>query len=379
LDKKILSLGAIIVAIILVISVGAINQTGFFIVENDETIKIGVVGGFTGLGAYYAQQEQRGVELAVEEINSLGGIKGKKIVTIYEDSEINDAKAVTAIRKLISVDKVNFVIGDSWNATSMAMEPIATENDVILISGVTILTNMSKDDMFFRTVPTIRNLMSELAEYSYESGVRRVGIIKNQFAFGEEHAIEFKKRFIELGGEIVAEEQVLHTQQDMKTELLRIKANNPDGLLNLHTSGAMLGLLAKQAKEMGLDIQLISTFSTENHQIKLDYADVMNGTLYPYTFDTTSELDSIQSFITNYTNKYGEMPDFTAANSYDAMKLIAQAISEIGTNPLEVKKYFLTLTNYEGGSGLISFNSLGDSEREVIIKQFSEGEFVKVK
>jgi len=376
-NKKIIAIVAIIVVIGLIIALVPNQSNGLF-ASNEDTITIGVIGGFTGVGAYYAQQEQRGVDLAVEQINQNGGIDGKQIVLVYEDSEIKEAKAITAFQKLTELDNVKFIIGDSWNGTSAAMEPFATQKKVILISPVTILTSLSKDDYFFRTVPTIKGMMYELAEHSFDNDSRKVGIIRNKLNFSAEHAIYFKERFIQLGGVIVSEEIIEIDQVDARTELTRIKQYNPDTIFNLHTSGPLLGILAKQVKELGIEVKLISTFSTENHELARDYADVIEGTTFPYTFDKDSELESVRTFVANYEAKYNELPDFTAANSYDSMNLLALAINKVGQDPAKVKEFFLSVKDYEGGSGLITFDENGDAIREIIIKQAINGEFVRV-
>ena len=133
--------------------------------SQQDNLKLGVVGTLSGFGSFYGQQELRGVELAVDEINAEGGINNKKIELTVEDSASNPTTSVSVIQKLINVDKTSFVIGDSWTSTTVNMFPITNENKVILISPIASLDELSEDDFYFRTVPTIRDMMKPLAEY----------------------------------------------------------------------------------------------------------------------------------------------------------------------------------------------------------------------
>jgi len=143
----------ILLIVLLVVMTGC-GITGNATVE--DTIKVGVIGTLTGYGAYYGEQEVKGILLARDEINSAGGIDGKLIELVVEDSQSSPAVSITALQKLISVDNVQYVIGDSWTSTTVAMVPVANENEVILISPIAILDNLGEFEYFFRTIPNTK-------------------------------------------------------------------------------------------------------------------------------------------------------------------------------------------------------------------------------
>ncbi|MFA5022727.1 MAG: ABC transporter substrate-binding protein [Candidatus Paceibacterota bacterium] len=343
-----------------------------------ESIKIGVVGTFTGVGSYYGQQETRGLQLAQEEINRSGGVNGRKIELITEDSQAAPDKSVSAMQKLINVDKAKYVIGDSWVSTTFAMVPVANELRVILISPVASLKSLSQEDMFFRTMPNTEVLMNKLADYAYNKmGSKKVAILSQRTPFGEEHTQYFKVAFEKLGGKVVAIENFDLMSKDVRSELTKAKEANPDTILNLHASGPSLGLLMKQARELGTNVKWISSFGAESAPLVKEYPNITNGLVYVYTFDTDSNNSTISNFVNQYQSKFGELPDFTAANSYDALKLLSKAIAT-GDDILNVKQQLLSTTNYAGGSGLISFDQNGDANRNIIVKEIKDGKFVKI-
>ncbi|MBW3004157.1 ABC transporter substrate-binding protein [Candidatus Woesearchaeota archaeon] len=362
--------------VILVVLVCIIALSGC---QEKQTIKIGVVGTMTGVGSYLGQQELRGLEIAKEEINTRGGINGKMVEFVVEDSEAQPAKAVTAVNKLINLDGVRFIIGDSWSETTGTMVPVTNEAGVLLISPVCILDTVSQDDLFFRTVPTINDMMDVLAEYAYnEMGSRRVGVLRSETSFGKEHVKHFRESFEELGGEIVAEEGFVLTQKDVHSEIIKVNEEQPDTIFNLHASGPTLGLLMKQAKELDVDVKWLASFGAENAQLLKDYSEVAEGLTYPYVYDTDSKEQSISGFIQKYKDRYNELPDFSAATSYDAMMVLATAIEKVGENPYDAKQYLLNAKGFKGGSGVFSFDKNGDVEKPIFIKQVKDGLFIKV-
>ena len=134
----------------------------------------------------------------------------------------------------------------------------------------------------------------------------------------------------------------------------------------------------KQAKELGIDVNWIASFGAENQPLITEYGDVAEGLTYPYTFDITSDISSVREFISDYKEKYNEIPDFMAANAYDAINVLALAIENTGEDPEKVKEFIPTIQNFQGGSGVLSFDKNGDVEKPIFIKQVRNGKFVKI-
>jgi branched-chain amino acid transport system substrate-binding protein len=369
---------SIVILLLLIAGIISMNLTGLIIKNNDKVIKIGVVATQTGVGAYPGQEEIRGIELAVEEINDKGGINGKQVRLIIEDSAAAPDKAVEAVHKLIDADGVKYIIGDSWSSTTVAMVPITNEENVILISPIAILDELSEDDMFFRTIPTTDGMMKELAEYAYNNmGARRVAVLRQATPFGVEHTQDFKKYFEKLGGEVVAEESFPLTQNDVRTEITKVMQKEPDTIFNIHATGPPIGLLIKQAKELDVDVKWISSFGVQNDPLVKAYKNEVEGLVYAYPDDSRLDNDKT-GFVSRYKEKYNETPSLYAANSYDAMIVLSKAIEHSGEDSAEIKKYLLNMQEHKGASGNFKFDENGDIDKTIIIKTVRDGKFVEV-
>ena len=132
----------------------------------------------------------------------------------------------------------------------------------------------------------------------------------------------------------------------------------------------------KQAKELDITVPLLDSFGAENRAMIEEFKEVSDGLIYAYVYDPAS---SDSAFLKKYMDRYDEVPDFTAANAYDSLKLLALAISEVGEDKFAVKEYLLSIEDYHGGSGVLSFDENGDVEKPVFIRQIQDGEFVTIK
>lgn len=321
---------------------------------SNNTIKIGVIATLTEIGQYQGQQEVKGLELAVEEINNSGGILGKQVELIVEDSKADPKEAALAIQKLIEKDNINYIIGDSWTSTTVALVPIINKDEIILISPVAILDSLSENDYFYRTIPKIEYFMEPLVNYTFfDLNVKTVGILSQNTPYGKEHVNDFKLAFEKLGGKITEVEFFELKEKDLKTEILKIKETNPQAVLNLHATTPALGDLIKQAHELGFNPIWLCSFGAENKDLITQYPEFSNGIIYPYSDDANTKGDLFLS------------------NSYDALMILAKAINNTGKDDPKLVKEKLDLSNY--------FDKNGDVKTEIIIKQIQNGEFVQIK
>jgi len=186
----------------------------------EETIKIGVVLPLTGNHADQGEASQNAIQLAVEKVNSQEGINGKKLEPIFENSECEAQKAVTAINKLVNIDGVKFVIGDICSSATLAIIPIAEENKVLLLNaGTTSSAVRDAGDYVFRFWFSGEAMGRMIAEKANEMGIKKVAIIYLNNDFGDSLEKDFSQRFEELGGTVVSKQGVETTNNDFRTEL----------------------------------------------------------------------------------------------------------------------------------------------------------------
>ena len=122
----------------------------------------------------------------------------------------------------------------------------------------------------------------------------------------------------------------------------------------------------------------LGTFGAETAPLLRDYGNYAEGLTYPYPYDPSSNLTSVKDFVDMYQSRYNETPDNTAANSYDALMVLAKGIEIAGEDPDKVKAALLEIKDFPGASGTFSFDKNGDVKKNIIIKQVKNGKFVKV-
>lgn len=372
------ALKIIAILVVLALIVWGLSSLGGKPVTETGPIKIGVVVSQTGVGAYQAEQSLRGLNLAAEEINSAGGIDGRKVELTIEDSKTAPASAVAAVKKLIEIDGVKVIIGDSWNSTTEAMVPVTNQSKVILISPIASLDSLSADDYFFRTIPNTNDMIVPLADYAARTGIKKVAILRQNTPFGIEHAADFKAAFEKNGGSIVSEEGFELTTTDYRSQITKAKASNPDAIFDLAATGPSTGLLIKQAKDLGVNVKWLGSYGSENGALVKEYGPTIEGLTYPYPYNAQSNDVTVKSFVDAYKQKYQETPDFGAANSYDALQVIATAIKEAGADDTaKIKSALLGIRDFAGASGTLSFDRNGDVKKPIMIKQIKNSQFVE--
>jgi branched-chain amino acid transport system substrate-binding protein len=187
-DKKLL-VGALLVIGLFVLTISGLSSTAFFGVQPENSIKIGWISDLSSATSKYGAYEAG--MLAVNEINSNGGINGKKIELIVEDGKCDTKEAITAINKLINIDGVKFVLGGHCTAESMAIAPIVEQNKIIMLAAITSTPLLSDaGDYIFRT-SSISTVQSDLmAKAAIGKGVKKLQL----FTFKQVMPSQLQKR-----------------------------------------------------------------------------------------------------------------------------------------------------------------------------------------
>ncbi len=338
-------------------------------------IKIGVIASLTGLGSYMGEQQMKGIRLALDNINTHGGINGSKLSIVVEDSMSDSKGVIAAAQKLIDIEKTHYILGDSWNSTTATLVPLTNKKKIITISPVTSLDSLDADDYFFRTISPSRDMMDAIAQYAAQKmNLKKVAIIRVDTSYNVENARDFTDSFVKYGGSIVIDEKFSPNVTDYRSHLLKIKKTMPEAILNLHAPGPVYGILLQQAKEIDLNVRWLGHMSAENGEFLKVYAPLAEGLVYPYPYNSSDQYT--QGFVREVQKQYYTSPDFVIANAYDATMLMADAIKNAGDNTDVAKKYLLSISDYQGVSGKLSFDANGNAKRSIIIKTIKEGKFI---
>ncbi len=371
------TIGSVVIAIVLSFLTAALLGCSRKTPEAKE-IKIGAVLPLTGEIAEYGKRCKAGIDIAIDELNKGGGIKGQALKILYEDSRGNPQEGVNALQKLIKVDGVRVVVGAVASSVTLAMEPIATKNKVILFSPASSspkLTGISK--YFFRTWPSDVLEARALANCVYsELGLKNVGTlyVNNDYGLGLND--EFTKRFNELSGRVSVVETYEQGATDFRTQITKIKAKDPNAiyLAGYHRE---MAVATKQIRELGIDAQILGDADYGVQEL-LEIAGVAaEGAIYSIPeYEPANGSVVMKQFAEVFRAKYGSSPSIFEANAYDAVKILAQAIAGVGLDPERISTYISSLKNYAGASGDISFGIKGEVTKPVSIKTVKNGKFI---
>ena len=171
------------------LGLGAIALPNLLFAQDNGPIKIGVLIPLTGSTSQFGATMSKAASLAAQEINSAGGILGRKVEIVIEDDQSNPEAAVRAVRKLIDLDKVVAVCGSYASAVTSAIAPICWESKITLMtaSGADSITRLPHQGYIFRTSPTVTLQGTRLGSFAVELNAKKVFFMGPQTPFAKSY------------------------------------------------------------------------------------------------------------------------------------------------------------------------------------------------
>ena len=343
-----------------------------------DVLKIGAVLPLSGDASNYGKSAQRGINLAVKEINAGGGVMGKKLEPIFEDDKAVARDGVNATQKLINVDKVPVIIGGIVSAVTLAAAPICESNKVVWLSPTSsapAITNAG--EYIFRNFPSDDLEGKVMADFLQSKGHKTVAVLQVQNDYGEGIAKVFKSNFTGKGGSIPVLEKYKQDESDFRSILTKVVNAKPDAIYYIGYYKDV-ALAAKQAREAGSKIPFYATTTVEDPQFVQLGGSAVEGVIYPLAsgYDQESQDANIQKFTTAYKNEYHEDPGFVEAQAYDCVYLVKQAIENgKGLTGPDIQKGMAQIRNFPGTTGVTSFDQNGDVVKQIRLKVVKGGKF----
>lgn len=349
--------------------------------KEENVIKIGAILPLTGDAAQWGIPPQRGAQLAVEQINARGGVRGRKIALYIEDSQCEPKEGVSAFNKLLTNKDLKIVLGAVCSSVTLAVAPIAEKSKVLLISPASTNPKITQaGDFIFRVIPSDELRGKIFAGYLYNDlEIKSVTLlyINNEGGVGNRNA--FKARFSELGGKVLIDESYEQGATDMRTQLAKIKNSDVEAVVIVSYPNDTV-LIMKQSKELGLSKPLyFQTEAVEDPHVLREAGNAAEGVVYILPAPAKGKMTD--EFIKLYEEKYGIKPELFAAEAYDIINLIADAINSQETDYLtseKIRDYLYNVKNYPAASGTITFDLNGDVLKPMAIKKIKEGKSILI-
>ena len=226
---------------------------------SDEPFRVGVMESLTGPGETYGTVSVQAKQMAVDEINAAGGINGRMLELIVEDSKCSAQDAITAYNKLTDVDDVKIILGTSCSGAMLGAAPLAEADGVVLFSGLATNPDIAHaGDYIFRTSMNDLQLGIDTGNVIRADGAQRLATITETTDYAEGVRRTTAEQFVSLGGEIVAEERYATDVTDFRTQLTKILSSNPDAVHVAAQSEFSGGTVVKQIRELGYEGPLYS-------------------------------------------------------------------------------------------------------------------------
>ncbi|MBW2991334.1 ABC transporter substrate-binding protein [Candidatus Woesearchaeota archaeon] len=354
----------IILLVLLVIGLGGCmtTPTGKAVQQaqlEEEPIKIGFIGPLTGEMAALGINNLKGIQVAVNEINSYGGINGKQIELISEDDQGMNVDAVNAYRKLKDVDEVNAVMLPLYT-TYVTVAEFADRDKFLIIDSLDTSEEIADMGEYSFAIGIYdEGIGITIADFVYkELGETEVGLAYNiEDAFMALVREGFMPRYEELGGEILVDEEFDFSTTDFRSILLKADYADVDTLIVLGYDES--GFLLRQAEEIGFDFTFVGSdmFSSQNFR---DNAGGAEQGAY-FTFWNPPNSPEYKSFLSRYKAIHGEEPHeiLFSAIGYDALHVLASAMSKSDLSTDAIKNQLYRVKDFKGLSGTLTMSGDG--------------------
>lgn len=294
-----------------------------------DPIYIGVSGPLTGSLAQYGAQWQKGFDLALAAINGAGGIDGRELVYIFEDSQSDPTQSVVVAQQFVADERIIVELGDFSSTASMAASPIYQRAGLVQFG----FTNSHPDFTFaggeytWSTSVTQAQASPALADFAVTRlGLKNIAVFQLNNDWGLATYDFFTNRVEELGANVVSTQSYLPEDTDFRSAITNIRNANPDGIV-LISYAPDAALIAQQIREAGIDLPLVGSGSLQTPDFLKLGADAVEGALVIGQFLPSNPRPDVQSFVEAYREAYDEeTPDLFAVIAYDAINIIAEAI-----------------------------------------------------
>jgi len=294
-----------------------------------EAIRIGHLTPLTGFLGALGDYAVMGIKLAAEEINAAGGVNGRKLDVISEDS-VNPQVASTKAQRMIERDKVTVLMGEINSASALTISQVAARNKTLFMNiGARSDALRGKDCnryTFHVDIPVtvmVNAAGQALAREGLVKG-KKIFTLTADYLFGHDLSRQAKKFFAANGGQLIGDELVATDVTDFSPYLLKIRQARPD-LVATNLAGNQVTNFVKQYAEFGLPFP-IAGFNLNTADAWAAGEGNLEG-IWPTVWHHDLKTPGSQAFVAAFTKKYGKVPENHAWIEYVALKIMAQAMN----------------------------------------------------
>ena len=341
-----------------------------------DSVKIGINVPLTGFAAADGKSALNGAKLAVKQANQAGGINGKMIELVIYDDQASPKQAVPISNKLIEKDKVVAAISGSYSGATRAAAGVFQSAEIPYISAYAVHPEITKAGNYvFRT--------SFMGEVQGRAGAKLIGatlqrkrvvLITLKNDFGKSLAAGFKEAAGQFNLQIVNEYEYSIKDRQFGPIVAKVKADAPEAI---YATGYFFtaGPLVSQLRAAGITVPVIGQEGYDSEQFIKIAGKASEGTIITTSLDRDSNSSETRSFISEFEAMAGHKVDMVAASGHTAMKVLVAAMKKAGTTSPSAIRNAIAQTNLVASTGSISFNDLGEVQKNVQVQVVRDGDF----
>jgi len=334
----------------------------------NEPIRIGYLPALTGPSSSTGIGINRGIQLAVQEINAAGGINGRQIELITRDTQSEPTKAVNGAAELTHGEKVSVVFGPVNSGESLAVVPLLARGRTPQVHPcwVDTLTDTKKYPMCFRNAPTNQQIGAAANRYVVDVLKRKkVAVISDTSGYGTATVNAYVPMLKAKGAEVVYQGNVDAANPDLRPELLRMQSAGAEAIMPWSVNAGFLSRIINTRGQMGWDVPIVGQTTLGSGQTKAllekpeYWAKVYPNNFRPVCYAPGGKLpERTTAFLDRLKSAKIDMGDtllWWIALGYDSPRMIAEAMKNVGPEPDQIVDYLNKLKGFPGVYGDISF------------------------
>jgi branched-chain amino acid transport system substrate-binding protein len=262
----------------------------------------------------------RGIQFAIDGVNSKGGVQGHQINVVFEDNQAKPDVSVLSFNKLVDLQHIQMIF-TGYSGPSLAMAPLATRKKILMVNAGAQADKLGTASPYLvNTLPSTGDEVKVMSKYLIEQGKKKAAVLFENDAAGIGGRDDFVDMFPKAGGTILAQEPVQFGQTDYRPALLKLAAAKPDVMYVVITAG--MPQLVQQLKQMNPDFTTAgSTFMSDPAAI----ADPASTGL----IHTQVQIDAPPELSGAFKAKYGSDMDFFARQYYNAAQIIITTLDKV--------------------------------------------------
>ncbi len=326
---------------------------------------IGAVFDVSGSGSPLGTPEQDTAKMMEKEINAKGGINGHPVKLVILDNGSDEAKSLTAMKKLIEQEKVVAIIGPSQTGTTLSGASAVEAAKIPMVScaaGVKIVNPVQP--YIFKTAQSDVHAVAKVIDYLKEKDIKQIALISVSNPFGDSGKEQLKIQAAPAGIEIVSEQSFQGTDTDMTAQLMTIRKTKAKAVICWGTNPGP-AIVAKNMATLKIDLPIIMSHGIANSKFIELAGSAADGVVFPAGKlliakelpDTDPQKAVLLAYSESYKKEYSKEADTFGGHAYDAFNIVCDALKKVGSDPVKLRDEIENTKNYVGISGVFNFTA----------------------